>query len=89
MNTDTDVYVLECTDDHGDSGPCHGEVHEHRSRSGATVTARCVAHQDAYERRMDAVYAGVDDRYPGWDNPGSSPPEWFDPANAGESWDED
>jgi hypothetical protein len=77
----------ECIDaDKG--GVCRGDVTEQPSRSGATVSARCEAHWVAYERRMDEVYAAVDARYPGWDTPGSVPPAWFDPANAGESWDE-
>lgn len=70
-------------------GAHEGEVREYRSRSGATTSWRCVKHQDEYETRMDAVYADVQSRFPGFDRPGSPPPSWFDPSYAGESWDED
>lgn len=33
-----------------------------------------------------AVREDVESRYPGYDNPNSMPPEWFDPADAGEEW---
>lgn len=33
-----------------------------------------------------AVEQDVQSRYPGYDNPHSSPPDWFDPADAGEVW---
>lgn len=79
--------LLECID--SDEGNCKGVVEEYYSRSGATVSPRCVAHQSEYERRMDKVYEGVNERYPGWQNPGSVAPAWFDPSYAGESWDED
>lgn len=69
-------------------GPCEGEVAEYTSRSGASTSFRCVKHQDEYETRMDGVYRGLQDRYPGWDVPGSVAPSWFDPSYAGESWDE-
>lgn len=77
----------ECVD--REQGDCRGDVREYRSRSGATVSKRCAGHQDAYESRMDQVYAGVNERYPGWQTPGSVPPAWFDPGNAGETWDDD
>lgn len=77
---------LECIA--AQDGGCDGEVHEYPSRSGATVSARCVAHQQAHDEMMDAVIAGIDERYPGWDIPGSLPPADFDPLYAGESWDE-
>lgn len=59
---------------------CDGEVDEHVSRSGMTSTLRCEAHHYAHCDRLDAISR----RYP--DSP--SAPGWFDPAYAGESWDE-
>lgn len=76
----------ECID--GPDG-CRGEVHEFTSRSGATTSFRCEHHQDEYEVRMDKVYQEVQERYPGFDRPGSPPPDWFDPSYAGERWDDD
>lgn len=79
---------MRCIEDEidGDTANCAGEVDVYTSRSGETRTARCAHHADAHERRMDQVDAGLQQRYPGWDNPHSSPPHWFDPANAGEHW---
>ena len=68
---------------------CAGEVHEHSSRSGCTVAERCGRHQDLHEQHMDAVEAGLNSRYPGWNIPGSPPPSDFDPMYAGERWDID
>jgi hypothetical protein len=83
---------LDCIDNdslNGDGSDCRGEVREYTSRSGCTVSARCEGHQDAYEVRMDEVCRGVDERYPGWNTPGSVPPAWFDSEAAGERWDDD
>lgn len=68
---------------------CTGPVFEYTSRSGCTVAARCQAHHEAHEAHVDQVQAGLNERYPGWDIPGSMPPADFDPAYAGESWDEE
>jgi hypothetical protein len=76
---------MECHD--SDRGPCRGEVNEYRSRSGCTVSQRCDKHQDEYNERMDALHEDINSRYPGYDNPNSPPPQWFDPSYAGESWD--
>lgn len=44
-------------------------------------------YQHEYQRAFsEGVRAGVNERYPGYDNPHSSPPDWFDPADAGETW---
>jgi len=75
---------LDCLD--SDQGGCEGDVNEYRSRSGATVSARCVAHQRAHAERVDEIYADVNRRYPGFDNPHSVAPEWLDPTYAGEQW---
>lgn len=79
--------MTECIDDA--KGPCKGDVTEGVSRSGATRSSRCERHWDAYDVRMDKLYADVQRRYPGWDTPGSPPPAWFDATYAGESWDDD
>ena len=68
---------------------CAGEVHEHRSRSGCTVAERCERHQALHDQHMNAVEAGLNERYPGWNTPGSPQPPGFDPTYAGERWDED
>ena len=72
---------LECLDDHGD-GTCSGQV-EYRfalSPSGRQFP-RCDRH---WQERLD-VQEGINERYP--DSP--CPPRDFDPAYAGERWDED
>jgi hypothetical protein len=50
---------------------CAGEVHEHRSRSGCTVAERCERHQALHDQHMNAVEAGLNEPYPGWNTPGS------------------
>jgi hypothetical protein len=43
--------------------------------------------QDGYLRGWScAVGEYVNSRYPGFDNPNSTPPDWFDPMDAGETW---
>lgn len=43
--------------------------------------------QDGYRKGWSqAVHEDVNSRYPGYDNPNSMPPAWFDPADAGEVW---
>lgn len=79
---------LVCIDAKPDS-PCEGEVRTERSASGATESNRCRKHRDEYLDRMDRVKRDIDSRYPGWDRPGSPPPDWFDPSYAGERWDDD
>lgn len=79
--------MMECVNTR--DGGCQGDVHRYRSRSGATVSARCEAHQAAYDKRMDELEAGLQERYPGYNIPGSPPPPGFDPSYAGERWDED
>lgn len=69
-----------------ESAECVGEVYEYTSRSGASTSERCEFHQAEYNVRMDAVYADVNERFPGYDNPHSVAPEWFDPSYAGEVW---
>lgn len=77
---------LKCISDYTDGDNCSGEVHEYTSRSGASTSFRCEEHQAVYEAKMDGVYADINSRYPGWDNPHSSPPSWFDASYAGETW---
>jgi hypothetical protein len=80
---------MQCVDrDHSET-PWSGEVHEHLSRSGCTAAARCDRHQALHNQHMDDVEAGLNQRYPGWNTPGSAPPPDFDPLYAGERWDED
>lgn len=68
---------------------CEGELGEYSSRTGETRSIRCDFHLDAYDVRMDELERKLQERYPGYDVPGSPAPEWLDPAYAGERWDED
>jgi hypothetical protein len=68
---------------------CSGELELTVSKSGVTRVMRCAAHAEQYRDRMDALERDVQSRYPGYDNPHSSQPPWFDPADAGERWNED
>lgn len=88
-NPDTTDWPLTHEDCANGPEGCDGDVAQYTSRSGATVSARCDRHQDAYDAHMDEVEAALNARYPGWDIPGSSAPADFDPTYAGESWDED
>jgi hypothetical protein len=73
---------LQCTTaDQPDAGPCEGEVSVYWSRSGLTSTERCEGHQRAHWDALDAIAQ----RYPDSD----TPPAWFDPTYAGESWNDD
>lgn len=66
--------------EHGES-PCRGPVTYRPSPSTGMRIPRCDRHEaDAEQRRADIL-----DRYP--DSP--IPPAWFDPAAAGEHWDDD
>lgn len=87
-NTNPDTTDWPLTHEDCVNGPegCDGNVAEYTSRSGETVSARCDRHQDAHDAHMDEVEAGLNARYPGWDNPHSMPPAWFDEASAGEHW---
>lgn len=58
---------------------CSGPVEERVSRSGLTVSHMCQAHREDLEERLDRI----DRDYPDTD----TPPSWFDPTIAGESWD--
>lgn len=78
---------LKCVQ--GGDVSCKGDVQSYRSRSGATTSKRCDAHQDAYNARMDALETRLNEDYPGYNVPGSAPPAWFDPTYAGERWDDD
>jgi len=78
--TTTDV-PLACEDclDFGGNDPCGGEV-EYRMALSATGRSypRCAKH---WEQRLD-TQQGINDRYP------QTQPHDFDPAYAGEVWDE-
>jgi hypothetical protein len=70
---------LECLDDYGE-GTCSGAV-EYRTALSATGRSfpRCEKH---WGERLDEQEE-IDERYP------ALPPSDFDPACAGERWDED
>lgn len=71
----------DCLD--GPAG-CEGEVFERLTRSGSGMRfPRCEKHYVEYAERMDAVHAETRRRYP------RSAPADFDPAYAGERWDDD
>lgn len=84
--------TMECQGNHlnrDENIPHRGEVRPYVSRSGATVTNRCEAHQDSYNESMDALEREQQRKFPGYDVPGSAPPDWFDASYAGERWDDD
>lgn len=60
---------------------CAGPVLSVVSRSGLTTSNKCQACRD----RLDAAMESIDHIYPDT----STPPSWFDPTYAGETWDED
>ena len=72
--------TLTCLDE--DDGVCEGAV-EHRMALSSTGRSfpRCERHWQARLDRQEQISRD----YP--DSP--CPPGWFDPAAAGESWDED
>lgn len=73
------VEALECLDDYGDD-TCEGDVEFRMPLSGTGRSfPRCEKH---WGERLD-VQEGIDRRYGG-----VAPPSDFDPAYAGESWDE-
>lgn len=76
----------ECLSDR--DGNCSGEIGLHESSTGASASFRCAFHQAEQVERMRPLIERVRKDYPGFDVPGSLPPPWFDPAYAGESWDE-
>ena len=77
-----DDSPLECLDGDMDRGPCGGSVEyrEPLSASGRSFP-RCAAHWEVRLEEHEAHTAV----YP--DSPIA--PAWFDPAVAGERWDED
>jgi hypothetical protein len=68
-----------CLDRHLEE--CEGDLHTGPSASGLTMITRCVKHWAEAEERQ----ARIDRDYPD----SATPPGWFDPADAGEYWDED
>lgn len=74
-----DEFDRGCLDDRG-KGECRGPV-EPRSLDGLKWFPRCEHHWDL---RLDEAER-VNRTYP--DSP--CPPDWFDPAAAGERWDDE
>lgn len=73
--------MRQCLDEH--KGGCQGEVWLRESLSGTgTMIARCDAHYDdaLHEQEWINRKYGVNS---------DVPPAWFDPAYAGERWDEE
>jgi hypothetical protein len=75
--------MFDMTKCHDADDTCVGELELTVSASGCTRVMRCAVHAVDYRARMDALQARLDRDYP------AQPPAWFDPAYAGESWDED
>lgn len=70
----------ECLDDHGD-GTCRGPVAFHSIDGRDRAWPRCDRHwADRLTRREASI-----ERYADSD----VPPDWFDPAAAGERWEDD
>ena len=73
----------DCLD--GPNG-CAGETFQRAALSGSGMYyPRCDTHYDAYVDRLGPVMEDTRRRYPD----SATPPDWFDPTYAGESWDED
>lgn len=78
MTTET----LQCLDGDVEMSQCEGPVKYRMPLSGTGRSfARCDKHWDERLRRQQEISRN----YP--DSP--TPPEWFDPAYAGERWDDD
>ena len=75
--------------EHKDKNECKGDVTEGRSRSGGSVYAKCLKGWGEYDRFVEELHKDVSRRYPGYNDPHSSAPAWFDESNAGERWSED
>lgn len=76
----TEMETLECMDSH--KSPCSGKVEYRMNLTGTGLqTLRCDKH---WEERLDFQEAHTA-IYP--DSPIA--PDWFDPADAGERWDDD
>jgi hypothetical protein len=72
--------------EHDDPRDCVGEVSYYEALSGSGISYhRCEAGYEDYLNRLLPQLKDISERYP--DSP--TPPEWFDPSYAGESWDED
>ena len=68
--------------EYGHTTPCRGPVTYRLSPNGTGMRIpRCDRHEQEAERRREEIL----ERYP--DSP--IPPSWFDPAAAGEHWDDD
>ena len=79
MTTSSD---LRCLDRHASHTDCVGEVQYRDALSNSGISyPRCEHH---WRERL-TTQAIIDSQYPDQD----MPPDWFDPADAGEQWDED
>lgn len=78
-----DDGTLACLSEEGGLGhPCEGTVEYRMALSGTGVSyPRCAYHWDKRLEEQERINAD----YP--DSP--IPPDWFDPMNAGEHWDDD
>lgn len=80
MSLELEDQELQCLEDHGE-GTCRGPV-EYRYTGRGKSFPRCDVH---WEKRLE-----LEDRINRDYNPfGVAPPEGFDPAYAGERWDDD
>lgn len=61
---------------------CVGEEFLYTSMSGATQSWRCEGHYQTYVERLSPIIEDINRRYP------RQAPADFDPAYAGESWDD-
>jgi hypothetical protein len=77
------LVIEECLDNHPDAEtPCKGPVLMRTSLSGSGMSfPRCDAHWEIRLEKQEEIRQAFPD----------SPiaPSWFDPMDAGESWDED
>lgn len=81
--------TLECQDRNKDGHVCRGEIMTGPSASGASEYTKCEVGWNEYGEFSRSLHEDINSRYPGYDNPHSLPPAWFDESYAGERWDSD
>lgn len=78
---DEDGMPVRCLEDHGEQ-TCRGPVEYHTIGSSLQAWPRCRLH---FEQRLQRYEESELERYADSD----VAPDWFDPADAGERWDDD
>lgn len=78
----TPLNTNDCLDGFGADDPCEGPVEYHSIDPGRVKAyPRCAKHwAERLDRRANSIER--------WEN-SDVPPAWFDPADAGERWEDD